>query len=353
MQTEISTSNSYIQNIQFKTRILGRIMIISVVFTLFFAILDTLNINKIGTVQCINNYIHAACVLPVYFLFKHKKLGLTFCSHFFIIFCFITSITAFLYANNDSFRAIWFLLSTMIAFIFVGKSYGKLYGYGSFLFIIFAGFFLESNLNTESVLSILISFLVLILVMSAYTGQMEQHLNKIEQIQQELYYLANKSAISNSLTSDKNTLQTEQLLKNALELNDDFSLIYIDIENIESFQETYGSNFIVDIRNKLMQTISTLVSHSDIVSTITPDVLCIALPQKDNVSIRHLIDKISKYFDQNGLQVNGQTININICISVTTLQQDDTGIRALHVRADKGLMKAKAMGGQQIVFVDM
>ena len=45
--------------------------------------------------------------------------------------------------------------------------------------------------------------------------------------------------------------------------------------------------------------------------------------------------------------------NINICISVTTLQQDDTGIRALHVRADKGLMKAKAMGGQQIVFVDM
>ena len=189
--------------------------------------------------------------------------------------------------------------------------------------------------------------------MSAYTGQMERHLNKIDQIQQELYYLANKSAISSSITSNKNTLQVEQLLKNAHALDDNFSLIYIDIENLESFKTRFGSTFITDIKNKLQNKVLSLVSNSDIVSTINQDVLYVALPQRDNVSIRQLIDKIILYFNDNGLQVNGQQIDINICISVTTLQPGDTGIRALHVRADKGLMKAKAMGGQQIVFVDM
>ncbi|WP_448245510.1 GGDEF domain-containing protein [Thalassotalea agariperforans] len=353
MRSEIITTNSHVQNKQFKALILGRIMIISVIFTLFFAILDTLKINYIGDVQRINNYLHAAFVLPAYFLFKHRKMSLTCASHYFLLFCFITSITALLFADNDAFRAIWFFLSTMISFIFVGKKYGNLYGYCSFVFIAVAGFYFESNLNAESILSILISFLVLILVMSAYTGQMEKHLDHIEQIQQELYYLANKSDISNSLSSNEHALTVEQMLKNAQELNSDFSLIYVDIENFDELKSHFDNYFIVDIKNKLNHILKALVSSSDIVSTINNDLLYIAVPNRDCVSIKHLVEKIYHYIRDHGLQVNGQQIELKLCISVTTLQKNDTGIRALHIRADKGLMKAKAMGGEQIVFVDM
>ncbi|MGJ8691033.1 MAG: GGDEF domain-containing protein [Thalassotalea sp.] len=328
-------------------------MLISVIFTLFFAILHSLNINNIGDLQATNNYIHAAFVLPAYFLFKQKKITLNFCAHYFLIFCFLTSITAILTAEYDSFRAIWFFLSTMITFIFVGKKYGQLYGYSACIFIIFSGFILESNLNTQSVLSSLIALFVLILVMSAYTGQMEKHLNHIDQIQQELYYLANKSSISNSLVSDQRALEVEQLLKNAQALNDSFALIYIDVESLTKMGIEPTPSFWNDVRAQLTRKLKLQVSASDIVSQINEHLFYIALPNKDALSIRDLVDKIDQQVNNQNILVNGKNITLDLCVSVTTLQASDSSTRALHIRADKGLTKAKAMGGKQIVFVDV
>ena len=353
MRTEIYTDNSYTQNNRFKALILGRIMIISVIFTLFFAVLHTLNLNYIGDLQAINNYIHAAFVLPAYFLFQQNKLPLSFCSHYFLFFCFLTSVTAILTADHDSFRAIWFFLSTMITFIFVGKKYGKLYGYSSFVFIIFAGFVFDTNLNTESVLSSLVSLLVLILVMSAYTGQMEKHLNKIEQIQQELYYLANKSSTASSINNDKKAIEVEQVFKTSQEANDCFSLIYLDVENIVKNGAPISRSFWNDVRAQLTLKLNLFISSTDIISQVNEHLFYIALPNKDALTIRNLVDKIDSNINNHHILVSGRNIELSLCMSVTTSQPTDTSTRALHIRADQGLTKAKAIGGNQIVFVDV
>lgn len=353
MRSEINTQSSHLQNEQFKIRILGRIMIISVVFTLFFALLDTFNLNHIGTIQATNNYIHAACVLPVYYLFKQKKLTFLFCAHYFLAFCFFISISAILFAPNDDFRAVWFFLSIMISFIFVGQNFGRLYGYGSMVFIAFTGFALESNFNTESVLSILISLLVLILVMTAYTGQMEKHLNHIDQIQQELYYLANKSPISTSLTSNDHALKIEQLFKNAQALNENFALMYIDLNNLDDIKTKYDTTIFHNIQNELVNHITPLISSSDIISTMNNALISIALPNKDSISIQQLIEKVNRHISDTSIHVNGHQIKIDICIAVTTINPQDTGIRSLHIRADKALTKAKLMEGSQIVLIDV
>lgn len=352
MRSEINTQSSYIQYDLFKEKILGRIMLISVIFTLFFAILKTLNINDIGEVQEINNYIHAAFVLPAYFLFKRKALTLEFCSYFFSFFCFLTSITALLYAENDGFRAIWLFLSTMIAFIFSGRAFGLFFGITSLICVCVAGFVLESNLNTESVLSTLISLLVLILVMSAYTGQIEKHLNHIDQIQQELYYLANKSAISTSLNTDEKTQKAELSLKHAQQSQDHFSLVYVDIDNTHAIEGAYGNDVIVTLKKELLSRLKAILSPSDIFSTIHNTVMYIVLPHRDSANIDKLLSKIQLQICEDAFSIGGYRINVTLSISVTKLYPEDTSMRSLHIRADKGLTKAKAMGGNQTVFVN-
>ena len=110
----LSLISSHINYDKFKTLIVGRVMIISIIFALVFAVLDTLGVNNIGQTQAIVNYIHVLFVTPAYVLFKRKQLSLSFSAHYFLFFCFITSVSALLVADNDSFRAIWFFLSTII-----------------------------------------------------------------------------------------------------------------------------------------------------------------------------------------------------------------------------------------------
>lgn len=350
MRSEINTDSSYVQNNKFKTLILGRIMFISVFITLFFAIFHVLGLNYIGNIQAISNFVHAGCILPVYLLFKQNKISLTAGGHILVAFCYLTSTTAVFTADHDSFRAIWYFLCTMIAFMFLGRSYGKIYGMISIALITLAGFAFESNINSVSVLNSIISLFSVILIMSAYTGQMERHLNHIDRIQQEIYYLASKSSMGASLTSDHKALEVEQLFKNAQATSNSFSLIYIDVENTCDNQAP-SKSFWNDVRAQLNQKLKILVSSSDVISQVSEHLFYIALPNKDALTIRTLANKLEKQLQHNTILVSGKHIELKICMSVTTLRADDESIRALHIRADQGLTKAKAMGDEKIVYV--
>lgn len=357
MYSKITTDSSYSLNNQFKAQILGKMLIISVIFTLFFAILDSLKINHVGHIQAINNYIHALFVFPVYVLFKQKKVNLTFTAIYFLCFCFMTSGTALFFATHDGFRAIWFFLSTIIAFVFLGDAAGKIYGYSAMLFVAVAGFFLENNMNATSAMSTLISLLVLILVVSAYTAHMHKHLERAEKVQQELYYLANKSEIFNSLAADKKSADVEKLLVNAQQANHDFSLVYIEfsyhhLHGDKTTSET-SEQLLKEQNEKLISVLKNLISRSDVISSINDNLLYIAAPNKNEFSIKLMTNKIFLYFDEYGINFQGKRIDVSLNISITSLHSTDIGMRALHIRADKGLTKIKSSDIQKIIFVDV
>ncbi len=354
MYSKITTDSSYSQNNQFKTRILGQMLIISVIFTFFFAVLDTLNINHVGDIQALNNYIHALFVFPIYILFKQKKISLKSTTIYFLFFCFMTSSTALFVADHDSFRAIWFFLSTIIAFIFLGTYVGKVYGYAAMILIAFDGFFLSTTMNMTSVISTLISLFVLILVISAYTSHMQKHLEKTERIQQELYYLANKSEIFNSLATDKKGAKVEKLLTNAQQSNDDFSLVYLEFLFHHDINEKSQTTQLTKEQNKKLKNIlANLISSSDVISSMNDNLLYIACPNKNEFSIKLMINKIYLYFSEYGITIDDKKVNVSLNIAMTSLQPTDLGMRALHIRADKGLTKVKSSDIQHIIFVDI
>ena len=352
MHSEIKTQRNYIQNDLFRARILGHIMIVSVIFTLFFALLHSLGINHISDEQAINNYIHASFVLPAYYFFQKKRITLEVTAHYFLVFCFITSTCALLFAENDAFRAIWFFLSTMISYIFLGRNFGRFYGGCSFIFIAFAGFGFENNLNSESVLSILISLLVLILVMSAYTNQMEQHLNHIEKIQQELYYLANKSPMSHTLNNDKQARKIEALFNESQEKEVSLSLMYIEIDDLDSLKNIYGADVEYKIKTELIKKLKSFLTLRDIIAKLD-QLIYVVLPERDSTSIKELARRLDKHFSEFELEEGDIEIPIKLCTSFTQISSHDASIRSMHIRADKGLTKALAMGGTQTVFVDI
>lgn len=326
-------------------------MIISIIFALVFAVLDTLGVNNIGQTQAIVNYIHVLFVTPAYVLFKRKQLSLSFSAHYFLFFCFITSVSALLVADNDSFRAIWFFLSTIIAYVFCGRKMGHFYAFLSFSCIFIDGFFLPSNLNTVSVLSSLMSYSVLVLIMAAYTSQMESHLDHIDHIQNELYYLANKSEISSALQLDRNHQRAEQLMNFAKEQGDEFSLMHIEISNKDDLLGTIEPEQYQQFFQEVVERVEKLVSQSDIVSALNSRVIYLALPFYNQTSVINLLNKIKQHINDDPISIDNISSTIRFKASSTKLNSQDLSIRSMHIRADRGMDKAKLSPHEDYIYV--
>jgi diguanylate cyclase (GGDEF)-like protein len=327
-------------------------MVISVIFTLLFAILDSLSINNIGSTQAFVDYLHALFILPTYLLFKNKKLTLTVTANIFLFFCFMTSIAALLTASNDTFRAVWFFLSTIIAFMFGGKTVGRYYGGLAFICIFSAGFLMETNLNSTSIISSLIAFIILTLVMSSFTGQIQKHLNYIDKIQQELNYLANKSAISNAITADEDARKAEKLLKQALKSGDDFAMFYIDIDHCDQLKASLGNATFQLLKEQISEKIFDNLGKNDVKATIDQAFVYIVSPYVDEFGARQFAKKVQKAIEPLNYIYGSDTLNVSISISVALLTAQDTSIRSLHIRADQGLIKAKTSGSNQVILVE-
>lgn len=326
-------------------------MIISIIYAFIFAILDSLGINDIGKTQAMVNYVHVLFVTPAYVMFKRKRLSLSFSAHYFLFFCFVTSLSALLIADNDSFRAIWFFLSTIIAYVFCGRKMGHFYAIVSCVCIFTDGFILQSNLNTVSVLSSLMSYSVLVLIMAAYTGQMESHLDHIDHIQNELYYLANKSEISSALQLDRNHQRAEQLMNFAKEQGDEFSLMHIEIGNKNELSASLEPEQYHHLFQELVGRVEKLVSQSDIVSALNNRVIYIALPFYNQTSVINLLSKIKQHINNEPVSINNINQPIALKASSTKLHAQDLSIRSMHIRADRGMDKAKLNPRDDYIYV--
>jgi|GEM_PF-939729 len=341
-------ASSFQIDFDYKLQTLIRIMWISAFFTLLFAIMYSLGINEIGRVHATVDYGYAAfSICLALYLEKHTH-------HFkpvlyiFLSLCFAACFSALINVANDEYRGIWFLLLILVAFLFGGKTVGYPITLVSLLAIILNNIYNPDKFSAVALSSISIAMIVLALILATFTAQVERYIRQLDKQKAELNYLANKDPLTGVLSSAIYDQLGKKLLTNAKSHNEDLSILYADIDHFQQVNEKFGHQVGDLVLQHAIDITNSILHENDVLARIGGEEFCIILPGADELTAYNLAVKIKDAIRNGFYEHNGEMIFITMSIGQASLNESDQEMRSIQIRADKGLAKAKRLGGDMV-----
>jgi len=332
----------------YKVALLIRIMLISAFCAFSFAMMYSLNINNIGVVHTVVDYIFATLCLFLALILKRKNQRYTLVLISFLAICFITSLSALIYVPEDGFRVIWFFLLTLVAFMFGGRQLGYAFTFNSILVFIVVNSLVEFPFNTATLLSIIASLIVMSTILASFTSQMNSYIQQLDKQNIELNYLANKDPLTEVLSSKLYNELGKNILLQVKENQDCLSIIYLDIDHFNQVNTKYGRQVGDQVLQHVIKQINLSLKPQDIIAFINGGEFCLLLPYRDKISAQGVAQKINESVQANLFSYQGSKVPLTISIGISSLLDSDEEIRSIQIRADKALMKAKSLGGNLI-----
>ena len=157
----VNVENSYFN---FKLVLLIRIMGISALLALLFPVLHYSGINYIGQIQPNVDIVFSILTLFLIVILKQNSSFLSLILNIFFILCFITCFSALLTVPEDDFRAIWFYLLVILAFIFRGKKFGYNLMILSISAMTFGQFFIHEKFGDEAFITSISGIIMMSLI---------------------------------------------------------------------------------------------------------------------------------------------------------------------------------------------
>ncbi|MCJ8321507.1 MAG: GGDEF domain-containing protein [Colwellia sp.] len=342
------TTSSHSVDFHFKAALLIRIIFIAAFCAFSFALMYSLNINNIGIIHSIVDYIFAASSIVLAFRLKQNSQHFNWVLNTFLTLCFITSLSALIYVPEDTFRVIWFFLLMLVAFMFGGSQLGYAFTLSSMLVFIITNSLVEFPFNTLTLLSILASLVVMATILASFTTQMNKYIQQLDKQNIELIYLANKDPLTEVLSSKLYNELGKSLLLQLKKNQDHLSLLYLNIDHFTQVNNKFGRQVGDQVLKHIIKQINLTLKSQDIIAFINGGEFCILLPYRDNISALNVAKKINQLIQTELFSHQGNKIPLTISIGISTLQDNDEEIRSLQIRADKALVKAKSLGGNVI-----
>lgn len=339
--------HSHETDFDYKVLLLTRIMCIAIIFSILFALISSLGINQIGAQATNIDYGYGLLILVLLIALKkdHSRFSLILTT--FLLISFLLCLSALVTVIFDEFRAIWFYLLILVAFMLGGQKSGFLFTLLSLLAIIYTHAFL-APFNTATLASIVVSLVVMSLVLAAFSNQVSRYLQHIEKQNAELNYLANKDPLTEVLHSKNYCQLTKKYIEQAQELNENLSILYAGLDNLERLKEKYGSQICHPALKHVLAIIKEHLHHQELLTQVGEEKICIILPDRDAIAAQSLAININNAIRDRLFDYGQDKIPLTLSIGVAALNDSDEDIRSIQIRADKGLIKAKFCGGDGV-----
>ncbi|NQY34469.1 MAG: GGDEF domain-containing protein [Alteromonadaceae bacterium] len=345
----VNVENSYFN---FKLVLLIRIMGISALLALLFPVLHYSGINYIGQIQPNVDIVFSILTLFLIVILKQNSSFLSLILNIFFILCFITCFSALLTVPEDDFRAIWFYLLVILAFIFRGKKFGYNLMILSISAMTFGQFFIHEKFGDEAFITSISGIIMMSLILSAFVQQMIRVRQQLIKQSKELHYLANKDPLTDALNSQINYQLGKTLLIEAKSKNDNLSMLCINIDHFRRVNKSFGQQKGDLVLKHVVQIIKAELHQDEVLAQINGQEFCILLPKRDMLSAENLARRISQSVQRNLFTINDKKIPLTLSIGISSLIDSDIEIRSLQVRADKALLKVKSHNGNDILSFD-
>jgi len=333
----------------YKANMLSRIMCSTSFFSLLFGIMHSLNINNIGTFHATVNYISSVLLILLAYLLKQKNTHFKPVLFAFLGLCFAICLSTLINISTNQFRSIWFFILIMLAFFFGGKSTGYPLAIISSLTIILSNVLIKDTFNDVSLTGMIIAIIIFSMFLATFTDQMSSYILLLDKQRNELNYLANKDPLTGVLNSKVYEQLGKKQLLYAKENGENLSILYADIDHFRQVNKRYGQQLGDLFLQHVVDVMKSVLHSNGIIVHIGGEEFCIILPGTDLINARNLALRVKNAVRDRYYHHKEEVVVVTMSIGVASLHESDQEIRSIQIRADKALIKAKHLGGDEVI----
>lgn len=155
--------------LKFQYRVINTVLLVMALFTLIFAILSSLGIDPLGTIQTVLNYLLVLISIILIVRLRHDKDSYMQNAYLMYAAAFVNFVFALLFVPHDEFRIIWFYLLIFAAYITGGIRAGNIISVLSISVILTANVFYDLHLSQTAIISSVLGLIIASLFIRVYT----------------------------------------------------------------------------------------------------------------------------------------------------------------------------------------
>lgn len=333
----------------FRRRVFMSILWVAAIFALLFGIMHDLKINLIDDIHAKVNYIYSAVCVAVFLLLKSDKKYFLPSISIFLIASHLTFTSALLNVPTDEFRAIWFYLLVLVAYMLDGAKTGMISVFAAIVTILGANYFTELQLSHVALNSIILGLVILGVIAHVFTNRATLYARLVEEKNIQLEKLAKEDPLTSIMNARSYYDIGQQLFKLARRENKALCTLYLDIDHFKNINDSYGHHCGDRVLISITQVIKSALRDSDILARIGGEEFCILLPDTSLEGGQVLAEKIRAAIENTPISLEKITIQVTTSIGVTAISDDDKDLDSIQMRADKNLYAAKRIGRNRVV----
>ena len=171
---------------------------------------------------------------------------------------------------------------------------------------------------------------------------------KMKKEKDKFYY----EATHDSLTNLANRFLFKEYIKDLIQQNRDFVLLYIDLDKFKQINDTLGHNYGDCVLKIVAKRMKNVVRNEDIVARLGGDEFAIILKNVYNKKdIENIVKKILNSIEEK-IKVNKHELFISASIGIAIFPKDGNYIEEIIKNADQAMYKAKHSNEYKYFFYD-
>lgn len=137
-------------------------------------------------------------------------------------------------------------------------------------------------------------------------------------------------------------------LERRVSFNIPFSVVFLDIDNFKSINDTYGHDVGDVVLKKVSESLKKHQRSSDVYGRLGGEEFVFALIGAETNAAKAVAEKLRKEIENMELETNGKKLNITASLGIITYT-DEKSLEELIKKADKAMYEAKQQGKNRVV----
>jgi len=182
--------------------------------------------------------------------------------------------------------------------------------------------------------------------------ELTKQISETEKVQFELEYLANHDTLTHLPNRHYITGFIERKVKQGLASNQNFTILFIDLDHFKDINDTLGHAVGDKMLKKLPVLFNKVFRHDDVIARMGGDEFVVYLPGKLNdEDLSHLVERFLKSLEA-PIQIDEHQIRLTGSVGVAFFPEHGSNVIELLSHADAALYRAKADGRNTYAIYD-
>lgn len=331
----------------FKYKMLRIMIVLMVFFSLSFAMMHILGVHQLGSIEYVMRYLHAFIGVVSLLVLNRYKSSYIYVSYGIILISVLFFVISLIDEPHDTFREIWFVATTIAAFIVGGKRLGLITFILSVISIFIAYFSYDLEINQTTLQTIIISFAIITVILYLYVSKIDEFEKNLLSSHNRFEHLASHDTLTGLMNRRVFLEVANKYLFETHRSDEKFYFLMIDIDNFKSVNDMYGHKVGDNVLIHCANLIKNSLRENDLFGRLGGEEFGVVVMEKSVMGALSAAEKLRNIMEENLYPMEGHMLNVTISIGVSN-DKDKASLDELMHDADSAMYVAKRTGRNKV-----